>query len=975
MTPLGWRRVRELFASAVDLGPAARAAFLDRTCGDPAVRREVEALLASDDRADSFMETPAVAAVARSLVGEPAELSAGQFVGPYEIVRALRGGGMGEVYLARDPRLGRLVVLKLLPADFANDQQRVRRFAQEPRAVSALNHPNICVIYEAGKAADGRDFIAMEHVAGITLRKRIAQRRLSPGEAVSVAAQIADALAAAHAAGIIHRDIKPENIMLRDDGYVKVLDFGLAKFQPGRDHQLQARNDDSSLQVLTEPGTRMGTVQYMSPEQLRELPVDERTDIWSLGVVLHEMVTGRTPFAAQNQNDSIALILARQPNLLALSTSDTPVEFQQIVARAVSTEREPRYQTVAELGADLRNLQQQLGVKSGSVTPLQPSGDSDVRFDGLGHTDAVKPNPITRFQRVRSSTLYVLSEVRKRPKASVFAGLAVILALLFFPHSAALPPFQTSRTSLLTNSGRAICVAISPDGRFVAHASSENGSQALLLTGLATGATSVVIPAGEVEYLGITFSTDGNYLYLTRRMQNQDAGALYQVALPGGNPVKVKDGVDSPITFSPSGDKFSFVRFTRASGEYNLMVAQTNGFGERSLATRGNGQRFSVYGPAWSPDGESIVCGAGRWDNGYHMNLVAVRVADGREQTLGTQRWFSILQVGWLVEKGWLIMSAREHWTSPYQLWRVSYPQGEVERITNDTFEHESVSVMRDGDAIVSVQSQQVARLWSGPDGDDRRARVVGSTVGRIYGLNWTRDGKLVFASMAGNNLNISKLDPEDGKQIQLTVNAGDNYNPAPSPDGNSIVFASNRSGSLNIWRMNALDGSEPRQLTFGDGNSYPAYSADGQWVLYDNQSASNTAVWKVPIEGGGPVLVADNARMPVVSPDNQFIACRYRGEIAILPVQGGEPVRRLPIPVMDWQQVQWAADGRALMYIKTINGTSNIWSYDLATDSVAQLTAFTADRIFAYAWSADHTQLACQRGTEITDVIVIRNQ
>ena len=968
MTPARWRQVKEVFADAVKLAATERAAFLSQACSDDELRSEVEALLASDDLAHSFMETPAVATVARSLIGETVELAAGEFVGPYEIVRALRGGGMGEVYLARDPRLSRLTVLKLLPIDFAKDEQRVRRFAQEPRAASALNHPNICVIYEVGQTLDGRDFIAMEYIAGITLRERIAQRCLSPGEAVSVAVQIADALAAAHTAGIIHRDIKPENIMLRDDGYVKVLDFGLAKFQPQHDHR-HVVHEAPTLPVLTEPGTRMGTVQYMSPEQLRELPVDGRTDIWSLGVVLHEIVTGRTPFAAQNQNDSIALILARQPTPLALQAGDMPLELQQIVARAVCTEREGRYQTVAELAADLKRLQRRLAVKSGLV---QPGADSELRPDGV----TIDLNPTTRFHRVKAqfteSTIFLLSEVKKRPKASVFTGLTVVLALLFFPRAAA-PPFQTISTSQVTNSGRAVWAAISPDGRFAAHALLENGMQSLLLTGLVTNTTSVVIPAIDEDYRGITFSPDSNYLYVTRVKQSNEPGILYRVALPGGAPVKLKDGVDSAITFSPHGDRFSFVRFTQ--GEYALMVAETNGPDERVLAKRGNGQRFSLYGSAWSPDGETIVCAAGRWDNGYRMNLVRVNVADGKEEPLGTQQWFSILQVGWLADKNWLIISARERWTSPYQLWRVSFPQGEMARITNDTFEHESVSVARDGNTIVSVQSQQVGRLWIGPGDDDQRARVVASKVGRIYGLKWTRDDKLVFASMAGNNLNISMLDPADGKQTQLTVNAGDNFNPAPTPDGKFIVFASNRTGSLNIWRMNAIDGSEPRQLTFSDANSYPACSADGQWIVYDNQSTPNTTIWKVPIDGGEPSLLIDKARMPVVSPDNQFLACRYRGEIAILPVQGGEPVRRLPIPVMDWQQVQWTADGRALMYIKTVNGTSNIWSYDLTTDSATQLTTFSTDRIFAYAWSAEQGQFACQRGTEVTDVIVIRNE
>ncbi|HKU74828.1 MAG TPA: protein kinase [Pyrinomonadaceae bacterium] len=963
MTPARWQQVKELFASAVELSPSEREVFLAQAGVDDELRHEVETLLASD--APSLMETPAVAMVAESLVSASSELSAGQFVGPYQIVQAIRGGGMGEVYLARDPRLDRFIVLKLLPPYFARDEQFVRRFAQEARAASALNHPNICIIYEIGKSIDGRDFIAMEHIAGRTLRDRIAQQPLSIAEALGVAIQVADALTAAHSTGIVHRDIKPENIMLRDDGYVKVLDFGLAKFQPRSDQE--SDHDARTLPKLTEPGTRMGTVQYMSPEQLCELTVDQRTDIWSLGVVLHEMVTGRTPFAAKSNNESIALILDRGPIRFAWDAS-VPPEFQQIVARAMSKSLEERYQKIAALAVDMKQLQGGFSVRSGAINENLP-------------TAKLRSHPPTRLQRIKSqlttSTRYLLGEIRRRPKlsAAALAGVALVLAFLFFPRASSLPPFQKLNFVRLTNSGRAVCAAISPDGKFVAHAILENGMQALLLTGLATNSTSTVVPAEETEYLGITFSHDGNYLYVTRRNHSSDVGALYRLALPGGTPVKLVDGVGGPITISPQGDRVSFVRFTPANGEYALMTAKIDGTDERTLARRGNGQRFSVYGSAWSPDGETIVCAAGRWENGYRMNLVGVGVADGKERTLGTQQWFSILQVSWLADKGWLMVSARERWTSPYQLWRVSYPQGEVVRVSNDTVEHESVSLARDGKAMVSVQSQQVGRLWIAPGGDDRQARVIASNVGRIYGLNWTPDGKLVFSTMGGNNLNISLFDPDSSKQTQLTTNAGDNYNPAPSPDGQYIAFASNRTGSLNIWQMKALDGSEPRQLTFSDGNSYPAYSRDGHWVAYDNQSAPNTTIWKVAIDGSAPLKISDNGRMPVISPDNQFIAYRYRGEIAIMPVQGGEPIRRLPIPVMEWQQVQWTADSHALMYVMTVDGTSNIWSYDLATGSTKQLTNFIADKIFAYAWSADYTKLACQRGGELADVILISDQ
>jgi serine/threonine protein kinase/Tol biopolymer transport system component len=989
-----WQRIKDLFNSALQRPAAERTKFISEACeGDESLREEVESLISAHDEDDDFLNGPAYELAAEILSDDSPALRPGQSLGPYTILSTLGIGGMGEVYLAQDARLNRKIAIKLLAQEFARDEQRVRRFEQEARAASALNHPNVCIIHEIGRAEDGRHFMAMEFIDGLTLRRRMAQKRLTLKEALDVAAQVAWALEAAHAAGIVHRDIKPENIMLRRDGYVKVLDFGIAKLNAYLPKLRNVHEAPTVDHLHTAPGTLMGTVKYMSPEQLREQPIDARTDIWSLGVVLHEMVTGITPFEAPTTNETIAVILEKQAPRLELYPEEVPEEFQQLIRKALSKKRHERYQTIKELSTDLRNLRRTVSVETATNRSEQPFVNLDLpsaaRQDEVDNGDQT-PTILSKFrsQAIRTAD-YVLSEIKQHKTAAIFTGVSAVFALLFIGlNSPALfrprlpsvsPPVM--KMTPLTSSGRSVCAAISPDGKSIAHAEKRDGMQELLMTSTVTTGTSVVVPADAVTYRGITFSRDGNYLYYTRIERTSDVGILYRVAWPGSARVKIKEGVDSPISFSPNGDGIAFVRVSKG-GEYSLLISGADGTGERTIARRGNGSDFSIGGPAWSPDEKTIVCGAGWWDKGYHGNLVAVNVEDGRERVIGAEQWYAVLQVAWLEDQSGLIVSANERPLSPFQLWRVPYPEGERTRLTNETTRFDTVSVSRDGATIVSVQGYQAAQILVAPDGDVQRAREIATNVGRVYGLDWTSEGKIVFSSIAGNNLNLSRIDPDGAHQTQLTANAGDNITPATSLDGRYIVFTSNRTGSLNIWRINAEDGSDPKQLTLSDGNSYPSFSPDGQWVFYDNQSSATPSLWKVSINGGDPVRITDqDTRMPVVSPDNQFIACRYQSEeggfrgIAILPIQGGPPLK-LPIPVMDWQRVQWTRDSRALMYVGVVNGMQNIWRYDLAEGSVKQLTDFkTDDQVFAYHWSGDFRKLACERGKRLSDVTIINMQ
>jgi serine/threonine-protein kinase len=427
MTPERWRQIDRLFHSALEREPAGRATFLARACaGDEALRREVESLLKSHERSESFIEAPASDVAAELLAGRGAKLEAGRQVGRYEITGLLGEGGMGEVYLARDVRLGRPVALKLLPAQFTVDAERVRRFEQEARAASALNHPNIVTIHEIGREGPAH-FIATEFIDGETLRASLAGRALPLGEVLDVATQVASALAAAHEAGIVHRDIKPENIMLRRDGFVKVLDFGLAKLAP---QQAAAADAGAQSAVRTNPGVVMGTAGYMSPEQARGLPVDARTDIWSLGVVLYEMVAGRPPFAGETPSHTVVSILESEPPPLA-GSAEVPTELERIVAKALRKERGERYQAASDLARDLKGLKQELEVAARLKRPL-PSGGGETTRGGRPEAPAARGESAVRTDgataRPTSSAEYLVGVIKRHGRGAALAAAAAVVA-------------------------------------------------------------------------------------------------------------------------------------------------------------------------------------------------------------------------------------------------------------------------------------------------------------------------------------------------------------------------------------------------------------------------------------------------------------------------------------------------------------------------------------------------------------------
>ena len=417
-----WENLKEVFHAALALPPQERAAYIDRVSdGDLALRQAVESLLKSHEQTDNFVDSPAYQAAAEMLI-DGAEFKAGQVVADYRIISPLGEGGMGKVYLAEDTRLHRPVALKFLSRAFTEDYDRLRRFQQEARAASALNHPNILTIHGIGES-DGHRFIATEFIEGETLRERLSTG-LNTDEALEIAIQIASALVAAHRVGVVHRDIKPENIMIRrDDGLVKVLDFGLAK--TSRIAASKSIDNAAPTQFKTGPGVVIGTVAYMSPEQARGDAVDARTDIWSLGVILYEMICGTSPFIAATSNEIISAILARTPPpRMTRNACNVPDRLEEIVEKALAKNKEERYQTSQEFLIDLKGLKEALHI--GANIGRAKFADNATTFS-VDVTKSTQPARATKPSV--SSAEYIANQVKAHKRGAVTIGALVLLTI------------------------------------------------------------------------------------------------------------------------------------------------------------------------------------------------------------------------------------------------------------------------------------------------------------------------------------------------------------------------------------------------------------------------------------------------------------------------------------------------------------------------------------------------------------------
>ena len=921
-------------------------------------------------------------------------LTSGTRLGPYEIVAPLGAGGMGEVYRAKDTRLDRDVAVKVLPAGSVGDAQAEARFDREARAIAALSHPHICTLHDIGHH-DGHSFLVMELLEGETLHERLARGPLDIGTLVDHAMNLADALDTAHARGMLHRDLKPANLFLTSRGQIKILDFGLTKAVESPSDATRAADG-----LLTGAGTAVGTMGYMSPEQLRGEAIDARSDLFALGVVLYEMATGQRAFQGSTGAVVSHAILGEHPVAPRTRRPDLPVKLEETILKALEKDRDVRCQTAAELRADLKRVKRDLPAIAARPATGPPAGVDSTAASASMPGPASTPPPdvpaasmtpaASTTPPVSSDTQIVVDLVKRHRVAALLsiAGVAGAIAAGVWltkrdtPVSAPAPAAEAVQIQPLTFTGNAGLGALSPDGKFVAYLRREDRDDAdlsLWVRQLTTQSDVQIVPiVPGRSFVAVVVTPDGSYVDFVSREGGVTRPDLWRVPLLGGTPRRIATGVWSATGWAPDGRHMAFIRMTVEGVEESVVVADADGANERVLVARRSPKRFNntfstgtnIDRPSWSSDGRSLmVLGYTRLPDRLDRaaELVIIDVATGAEARKVPLDRITLSDAAWLNDRYALVNGSLPGRTPA--LYRADLGSGALEPVTQDLTQFVGVSLTADHQAVVTTRVDERSGIWVGDSAGGPMTEIVSEGPARASSAVLDRVGGLVYEAATTSGRGIFAIGP--GQRAPSLV-VDDARSPRVTNDGKTIMFT--RGGDKSgLYRVNA-DGTGLAVLVEGAaGNAI--ILPDDRTVLFTSIRTGIQSLWSVPLAGGAAreVLhrfVSAGSLRPSLDGRQLIFASGVvdgRPEFVLCDLPGCTNPRDVAT-----RGGKWTPDGRGIAF-RDGSDPKNIWVQPIEGGAPRPLTTFTDKTIADFTWSPDGKRLAVTRRTALSDMVLIK--